>query len=201
MVALQESTMIDGEAQVRRPRERILAAARELFRRHGIHGVGVEAIADAAKTNKMALYRHFGSKDELVVAYLQSVVGEVDDIWTALERDHPGDGRKQLKAWLSLAEVCIASDERGCELATSAIELTAKDHPGRKIIEDLKVDHRKRLVTLCRRAGVSQPSVLADTLTLLLEGARVSRQSAGAKGPSAKFMKTAKAVITNFLPH
>ncbi len=189
-------TAVDGT--VLGPRERILAAAKDLFRRHGIHGVGVDAIADAAETNKMALYRHFGSKDELIVVYLHSVVDDVDEIWKALERDHPGDAWKQLKAWLSLANECITSDERGCELATAAIELTASDHPGRRIIEDLKADHRKRLVALCRRAGMSQPGVLADTLTLLLEGARVSRRSMGNNGPSAKFVATAETVIAKF---
>ena len=48
------------------PRARILTAAGELFYRHGIRAVGVEAIAQAARTNKMTLYRHFPSKDELV---------------------------------------------------------------------------------------------------------------------------------------
>jgi AcrR family transcriptional regulator len=190
--------MTDPVLTVPRPRERILAAARDLFRRHGIRGVGVETIADAADTNKMTLYRHFGSKEDLIVAYLRGVAIEVDAMWQDLERDHPGDTQAQLKAWLVLAEECIASDERGCELATAAIELTGDDHPGRRIIEELKTSHQKRLVALCRQAGISEPEVLADTLTLLLEGARASRQSAGSDGPSAKFTATAEAVIANF---
>src|ERR1700712_3402806 len=181
-----------------RPRERILLAARDLFHRHGIRGVGVETIAEAAHTNKMTLYRHFDSKDDLIVAYLQGVAIEVDEMWRDFERDHPGDMQAQLKAWLVCAEDCVTSDERGCELANAAIELTADNHPGRRIIEELKTNHRNRLASLCRRAGISQSEVLADTLTLLLEGARVSRQAAGSKGPSAKFTETAKAVIATF---
>ena len=53
-----------------RPRERIVDCAQDLFHRRGIRGVGVEAIAEAAGTNKMTLYRHFGSKDELILEYL-----------------------------------------------------------------------------------------------------------------------------------
>jgi AcrR family transcriptional regulator len=53
------------------PRERILVAADDLFRRVGIRGVGVEAIAEAAGTNKMTLYRHFASKEALVSALLE----------------------------------------------------------------------------------------------------------------------------------
>ena len=53
------------------PRERILAVASDLFYRNGIRAVGVESIAEAAGTNKMTLYRHFSSKDELVAEYLR----------------------------------------------------------------------------------------------------------------------------------
>src|SRR5207237_9826871 len=83
-----------------RPRDRILAAASDLFYRHGIRAVGVEAIAEAAGTNKMTLYRHFASKDELVAEYLRGLAQMVDGIWCELERKHPGDPRKQLVAWL-----------------------------------------------------------------------------------------------------
>ena len=190
--------MPEAHSDALRPRERILLAAKDLFHRHGIRGVGVETIAEAAGTNKMTLYRHFDSKDDLIVAYLQSVALEVDEMWRDFERDHPGDMQAQLKAWLVCAEECVTSDERGCELANAAIELTADNHPGRRIIEELKTNHRDRLASLCRRAGISQSGVLADTLTLLLEGARVSRQAAGSKGPSAKFTATAEAVIATF---
>ena len=55
------------------PRQRLVAAAAELFYRHGIRAVGVDAIAEAAGTNKMTLYRHFDSKDELVAEYLREL--------------------------------------------------------------------------------------------------------------------------------
>jgi AcrR family transcriptional regulator len=185
-------------ADTLRPRERILLAARDLFHRHGIRGVGVETIAEAAGTNKMTLYRHFDSKDDLILAYLRGIAVEVDEMWRDIERDHPGDMQGQLKAWLVCAEECVTSDERGCDLANAAVELTEDGHPGRRIIEELKTEHRNRLAALCRRAGISQPDVLADTLTLLLEGARVSRQSAGSNGPSSKFIRTAEKVIESF---
>jgi AcrR family transcriptional regulator len=181
-----------------RPRERILRAARDLFHRHGIRGVGVETIAEAAGTNKMTLYRHFDSKDDLILAYLRGIAVEADDIWRGIERDHPGDMQAQLQAWLVCAEQCVTSDDRGCDLANAAVELTGEGHPGRRIIEELKTEHRNRLAALCRRAGISQPEVLADTLTLLLEGARVSRQSTGSNGPSSKFIRTAEKVIESF---
>jgi AcrR family transcriptional regulator len=182
-----------------RPRERILLAARDLFHRHGLRGVGVETIAEAAGTNKMTLYRHFDSKDDLIIAYLRGIAAEVDEMWRDFERDHPGDMQAQLKAWLVRAEECVTADDRGCDLANAAGELTDDDHPGRRIIEELKSNHRNRLAELCRRAGIPQPEVLADTLTLLLEGARVSRQTVGSRGPSSNFIRTAEKVIESFM--
>src|ERR1700710_3004249 len=87
-----EGTRADAAvADTLRPRERILLAARDLFHRHGIRGVGVETIAEAAGTNKMTLYRHFDSKDDLILAYLRGIAVEVDEMWRDIERDHPGD--------------------------------------------------------------------------------------------------------------
>src|SRR2546423_1434165 len=74
-----------------RPRERIVATARDMFHRHGIRGIGVDAIAEAAGTNKMTLYRHFGSKDDLVVECLRRVASDADAFWAELESAHPGD--------------------------------------------------------------------------------------------------------------
>src|SRR5262252_33538 len=110
------------------PRARILAAAAELFYRHGIRAVGVEAIAEAAGTNKMTLYRHFDSKDELVAEYLRCLATAAARFWDDLEAAHPGDPRAQLRGWLALMEAhVIDTDQRGCALANAAIELPEKD--------------------------------------------------------------------------
>jgi AcrR family transcriptional regulator len=95
-----------------------LAAASDLFYRHGIRAVGVEAIAEAAETNKMTLYRHFSSKDELVAGYLRRLAEKATLAWDRLEADHPGHPSAQLRAWLKDMAAHVASgDERGCPLA------------------------------------------------------------------------------------
>jgi AcrR family transcriptional regulator len=181
-----------------RPRERILAAARDLFHRNGIRGVGVDTIAEAAGTNKMTLYRHFDSKDDLIVAYLRGVAADAETMWQDIAREHPGDMSAQLRSWLAKVAECVVADGRGCDLANAAVELTEDGHPARRVIEELKSHQRNRLAALCRAVGTAEPEILADTLTLLLEGARVSRQAAGSKGPSAKFIRTAETVIESF---
>src|SRR5262245_45154761 len=119
------------------PRERILAAAADLFYRNGIRAVGVDAIAEAAGTNKMTLYRHFSSKDELVAEYLrQAAKGETGN-WERLQAQHPDDPLAQLRAWLkdTFGHV-VNGDERGCPLVNAAVELPDKDHPARRVIEE-----------------------------------------------------------------
>ena len=178
-----------------RPRERIVDTATSLFRRHGIRGIGVDAIAEAAGTNKMTLYRHFGSKDELVAECLRLQAQKAEAKWSALEEAHPGDPKAQLLAWVRLAANYVCMEGQGCDLANTAIELHEDDHPARAVIESFKVAHRNRLAALCKEAGASDPDLLADTLSLLLEGARVSRQSVGPNGPCAQFVKAAEAAV------
>ena len=182
------------------PRERILVAASDLFYRHGIRAVGVEAIAEAAGTNKMTLYRHFSSKDELVAEYLRSLAAEAVRFWDELEAAHPTDPRAQLRGWLKAMEAhVIDTDQRGCALANAAIELPEKDHPARKVIEHFKSAQRDRLIALCGATGVTEPELLADELFLLLEGARVSAQSFGPSGPASRLARMGEALIASHL--
>jgi len=178
------------------PRERLLAVAAELFYRHGIRAVGVEAIAEAAGTNKMTLYRHFPSKDELVAEYLRQAASAANRCWYTYEQAHPGDSLAQIRAWLAeMADHLAKTGERGCALANAAVELPDKAHPARRVIEEYKVAQRNRLVDLCRSAGLSDPETLADELHLLLEGARVTSQSVGADGLGARLMRMGEVMI------
>jgi AcrR family transcriptional regulator len=166
------------------PRERIVATARELFYRHGIHAVGVDAIAEAAGTNKMTLYRHFASKDLLVAECLRRLSQEIDDAFAATAEAHPDDPRGQLLAWLGHIGAFKLSD-RGCAFANAAVELPDKDHPAKRVIEAHKSLSRQRLTGLCREAGLTDPDLLADKVFLLCEGARISMQSCP-DGPAAR---------------
>lgn len=166
------------------PRERILAAARELFYQRGIHTVGVDAIAEAAGTNKMTLYRHFASKDELVAACLRALAGEKEAEWHAIAACHAGDPEGQLRAWLRHVGLWFVREaDRGCALANAAIELPDPDHPARRVVKQAKAEALQRLADLCREAGMDHPQALAEECFLLCEGARVTAQSLGSDEP------------------
>jgi AcrR family transcriptional regulator len=178
------------------PRERILRSARELFYRDGINAVSVEAIAAAAGTNKMTLYRHFSSKDELVAAYLSQLADEGEGLWDKARSAHPGDPDAQLRYMLKRASEFAAEGRgRGCALANAAVELAEPRHPARRVVEAHKRRQRERLLTLVRAAGYAKPERLADELFLLVEGARVTVQSVGREGPGKRLYALAEGLL------
>src|SRR3989442_14596071 len=145
------------------PRARILAAASDLFYRHGIRAVGVDTIAEVAETNKMTLYRHFSSKDELVADYLRCLAEKAKSSWDRFEADHPEDPPAQLRAWLKDMAAHVASgDERGCPLANAAVELPEKDHPARRVVEGFKNPQRNPIIQLCPAAHLAEPEFVAS---------------------------------------
>lgn len=182
------------------PRDRILSAARKLFYRHGIRAVGVDAIAEAAATNKMTLYRHFGSKDELIAAYLTELAREGDEVWEKLAAEHPNDPRAQLEGWIVFVEQILTDgSDRGCAIANAAVELREIGHPARQIIDAYKTRKRERLVTMFRDAGYAEPEQLADEVFLLFEGARISLQCCS-NGPAQRVVKMLRSMLAEHAP-
>jgi len=180
------------------PRERILQAARELFYRDGINAASVDAIASAAGTNKMTLYRHYSSKDELVAAYLNQLAAEGEAVWGEARARHPGDPDAQLR-WLmrQVSHWASESNGRGCALANAAVELAERKHPARRIVETHKRHQRGRLVALVREAGYARPERLADELFLLVEGARMCLQSVGRAGPGSRLFALTEELLSS----
>jgi AcrR family transcriptional regulator len=178
------------------PRERILAAARALFYAEGIRAVSVDEIASAAQTNKMTLYRHFESKDRLITEYLRALAVEAETVWAEIALEHPRSALAQLRAWIRhMGERLSDPQNRGCPMANAAVELTDKDHPARTVIELHKLRQREHLLLLCRESGLSEPERLADAIFLLIEGARIDIQSVGPRGPGARLVSTAFALL------
>jgi len=183
------------------PRTRILDAARDLFYRHGIHAIGVDAIAEAADTNKMTLYRHFKSKDELVAECLREAGQAIDRAWAENEQSHEGDPKGQLLAWLRfMAEIKLGRTMRGCVFVNAAVELANQDHPARRVVEERKKRYHAKCLDLCRKAGLRDPELLADELFLLSEGAQVSLQCVGPTGPAARLVEMFERLVEAHTP-
>jgi AcrR family transcriptional regulator len=195
--SIHDNSEVSGASKVP-PRERIVCSATELFRKFGIRGIGVDAIVEAAQTNKMTLYRKFGSKDELLCETLRHVTQQSRALWDILERDHRDNPKAQLKAWTDFQVERLEQEPGGCDLANAAVELRDCDHPAHAVVKEFKNFQRDRLAAVCEAVGSTNPQLLADTLSLLLEGARVSRQTSGVDGSSRRFRESCEATIAAF---
>jgi AcrR family transcriptional regulator len=179
--------------------QRIFKSAADLFYRHGIRAIGVEAIVAEANTTKMSLYRNFPSKDVLVAEWLRAHDASFWEGWeTTLER-HRGEPRRQLRAAFELLSRHVSHPAaRGCPMANAAVEITSRSHPARKVIETHKTKLRARLAELCRQADAKDAALLADQLFLLMEGAQVST-ILGVRGPAKNVLRAADALIDSQL--
>jgi AcrR family transcriptional regulator len=179
-----------------RVRDRILGSARDLFYRHGIRAVGVDAITSEAGTNKMSFYRSFTSKDELIAEYLREQERDSWAWWDEVVSAHRGDARAQVDALFEaqLKRMCVC-DSRGCALANAATEITA-DSPARPVLEHYKHEMRRRFRQLARDMRARKADVLGDSLMLLWEGGYLTRLVFPAReGPVQNVVHAARTLI------
>lgn len=194
--AAPAKTPKDAAADEPSARDRLLAAAGELFYRQGIRSVGVDEIVAKADVAKMSLYRSFPSKDGLAAAYLEATDRRYWRWWDEAVARHPGDPRAQLAAlFRGLARRTTGAEWRGCPFTNAATEFPEHGHPARRVAEANKRELRRRLLALCREAGARRPALLADELVLLFEGAYASAQTFGPDGPAAAVVDAAEALI------
>ena len=180
------------------PRERIIVAAADLFQRQGIRGVGVEAIAEAAGTNKMTLYRHFESKDELIAEWARGIIGQKEALWDELSEKYPDDAQQQLIEWSERVAAKLAEMERrGSMLANALAELPDKNHPARRVIQAHKLREHKHIQKLCTDAGFQDPELAANLFFLLLEGAQNCVQCTGMRRVGEDLVRLVNLMIEN----
>ncbi|WP_344976910.1 TetR/AcrR family transcriptional regulator [Salinactinospora qingdaonensis] len=150
---------------------RVLDVASELFYSEGINTVGVEGIARMAGVTKKTLYDCFGSKDELIAAYLRGR----DERWRGwlidfVER-HATTPRQRLLATFDALAQWQRNNPRGCGFVNALAELPSTAHPGHAAIAAHKrwmLDYLRQLTVA---AGVSDAETVARRLFLLQEGA------------------------------
>jgi len=188
-----------------RVRDRILETACDLFYRHGIRAVGVDAIASEAGTNKMSFYRSFPSKDDLVAEYLIDQERGYWKWWDEVVAPHAGNPRKQVEALIDsvvdLARLKSKSIEgcktsRGCALGNACVEIPEDNQRLGDIVHKYKTEIRRRLRKFAREMGAREPEVLGDALMLLMEGSYYTRLTFPLNsGPVSSITKAARTLI------
>ncbi|MGW3281340.1 TetR/AcrR family transcriptional regulator [Nocardia rhamnosiphila] len=163
---------------------RILDTAAELFYSRGIHAVGVDTIAAESGVTKRTLYDRFGSKDGLLVTYLE----DRDRRWRARIADHLAGHTDPIRRLLVPFDVLpewLPGNSRGCGFINAFAELPEADHPGRRVIVDEKTWLRDLFRELAAAAGAADPDRLAVQLLSLHEGAIISFSITGEQTAAA----------------
>jgi AcrR family transcriptional regulator len=181
---------------VRSTRQQILETAAELFFREGCRAIGVDTIVNRSGVAKMTLYRHFPSKDDLLIAYLKEAN---DHFWAWFEaaiNQHPDSPRDQLIAvFEALAQGLTSPMCYGCPFINAGTEFSEMDHPVHKAALEHKQAVRVRLRAMSEAAGARSPDALSDQLLLLMDGGYVQARLFGTQSPAAHVAEAAEALI------
>ena len=161
---------------------RVLDAASELFYARGIHVVGVDAIAAAAGVTKKTIYDRFGSKEQLVVAYLQHRDARWREHLAARLARTPEPGIDRVLAVFDAAVTWAdVNTPKGCSAINARAELGAgdlgADHDGHDVLPEVmrqKAWLLELIRDLCREAGMPDAPATARTLMLIYEGGLVT---------------------------
>lgn len=177
------------------PRDRILEVASELFYQHGIRAVGIDTIIAQADVAKMTFYKHFKSKDLLVLEFLT----RRDEAWrawfeNAVQRLAPSPKNRPLAIFDALEQRFSNKTFRGCAFINTMIEMADGDH----IAHQAAAEHKQKVLQIIRdllsEAGVKKSEELAKAFLLLMDGAIVTAVREGKPG-SAKAAKKIAAIL------
>lgn len=184
-------------------RRNILATAADLFFREGYRAVGVDAIAEQSGVAKMTLYRHFSSKDDLIVAFLEDAHAGFEAWFDGAIAPAAGDPKRQLLALFdALVALCKSPACHGCAFINASAEFPAADHPGHAAALAHKRAIRERLRGLAQAAGASDPEALAAQLALLMDGAFAAVRMYGrtSASPAREAARAARTLLEAQLP-
>jgi AcrR family transcriptional regulator len=171
MVATPATRLQSGQSA----RERILETAYELFSHRGVHDVGVDELVERAGVAKATLYKHFSSKDELVLAFLE----QREQIWTYgwVEREARRRGatpENQLLAIFDLFDEWFHGDDfEGCSFVNVLLEFGDLDHPVGRASAGYLENIRSVVRNLALEAGLRDPDAFALSWHILMKGSIV----------------------------
>ena len=156
-------------------RQRILDTAYELFSRRGIRAVGIEEVIARAAVAKATLYRHFPSKDDLVLAFL----AEREERWTrqlveAGAKERGNTAEEQLLAIFDVFHEWFQQDDyESCSFVKVLLETGDRKNPAGNASVQYLENIRTIVRTLAEEAGLRDPEAFALSWHILMKGAIV----------------------------
>jgi len=185
-------------------RERLVAAAVELFYRRGFGAVGIDQVIAAAGVAKSTFYKHFEGKDDLMLAAVQRRDEWEAHAWSRAVRKLAGDDpAKQFLAMLDVMDLWFNDpDFHGCMFTNAAAEFPNPHDP----VHQAAAANKRRVLEqrgqLAQAAGANAKSakVFADCYTALIEGALILRQTQGRNDAARAIRPAVEQLIAQYLP-
>lgn len=178
-------------------RMRLMDAATRLFYEEGIHAVGVDRVIAEAEVTRATLYKQFGGKENLVLAYLRAEDQNLRAMFA-----QAGEGQTDPERLLDAVIDGITADirlrhTRGCPFINAAAEYPDARGPVRTLIDEHREWFRSTLQELATAAGLGQPADVAASLVLLRDAALVGGYLDGEDRVAPAFDRTARVVIAS----
>lgn len=170
--------------------------------RDGFRNVGIDQILGDVGISKTAFYKHFESKDDLLLAALQEHHRHMEADFRAIVVQRGGDvPAQQLLALFDAVENIIESDQfHGCVFVNVAIEFPLPHEPAHQMAASSKAAIEKVVAEIAQRAGAADPAALAQELCLIMEGAYVTKQVSGNPTTIAIARRLAERTLAAHLP-
>jgi AcrR family transcriptional regulator len=175
------------------PRDRILAVAGRLFYRDGYRAIGIDRVIAEADVAKATFYKHFPSKDDLIVAWIEKA--EAQSLAGAPPIAGPEPLTDYARAMIGIAGrvTCL-----GCTFQVSAAEFSSADHPAHLAARGVKDRVMAALRVRATAQGLADPEGAAEAVFLFLEGVWAAKRMYGAEAPLDKAGAAVAALIQTF---
>lgn len=181
-------------------RARLIDTATRLFYAEGIHSVGVDRVIAEAEVTRATLYKQFGGKENLVLAYLRNEDENLRAMFAEAGAS-VADPEGLLDAVVDGIEADIRlRHTRGCPFINAAAEYPDAEGAVRRLIDEHREWFRSTLQSVAETAGLPHPAEVAASLVLLRDAALVGGYLDGEERVAPAFERTARAVIDAYRP-
>lgn len=171
-------------------KDKILTTANQLFYENGIRAIGVDTIISKSDVAKATLYKHFPSKNHLVVGYLNNIA---DMLWAKVDKD-----TITIIGFFELSINQIKNENScHCPFVSAIVEFPQQDCEIYKTVRDYKLSVFDLLKNMAERENLKNPQVVANQLILIWHGLFVNRQIFGKDYDTDPVMDLVKILLKN----
>ncbi len=181
-------------------KRRILETATTLFYDEGIRSVGVDRLIGESGVTKATFYKHYGSKDRLIVEYITGqdlmIRGFIEDIIASA-----GSPKDSIRALVDMIVTTVEGPGfRGCPFINAAMEFTDPRHPVRQVVIEHREWYAERVTEVFRRAGHPLPGDAGDEFILARDGAMTGGYAGDPIAATTALQRAVESIILNTRP-